>query len=34
MKKEKCENKAGGHFWNFDKEKNKWVCLRCKEEKY
>ncbi len=32
MEKEKCENKAGGHQWNYDKEKGKWVCLRCGKE--
>jgi len=33
IEKEKCEERAGGHLWNWDREKNKWVCLRCGEEK-
>jgi len=28
-----CENRAGGHQWNWDNKKNRWVCLRCKAEK-
>jgi len=34
MEKEKCKKEPGGHLWNWDEKKGKWVCLRCGEEKY